>query len=360
MSLASIGADTVSEAQAPARVHVAVRVWLCVIGLMVISMVLVGGATRLTDSGLSITEWKPIHGVIPPLSAADWAEEFDKYRQIPEYQQINRGMSLEAFKFIYWWEWGHRLLGRTIGVAFAVPLAVFWFAGMLPGWLKPRLVFLLALGGFQGAVGWWMVTSGLVERTDVSQVRLAVHLSIAFLILAYTAWLFARLTPNLVGDAGRRFPAQPLAALFLAVLLIQGFLGGLVAGLDAGLAYNTWPLMADAFVPSGLWMMDPFWINHLDNVLTVQFQHRMMAYLLLALGSLVIWRVLSDGAQSNARHLALVTGVLLIAQALSGIVTLLTAVPLGWALVHQGLACVMIVAAVFLLCTLTPEQPARH
>ncbi|MEM1047766.1 MAG: COX15/CtaA family protein [Pseudomonadota bacterium] len=356
MTIASIG-NTAEHARpetgAREESHAALRLWLLVVGAMIVAMVLVGGATRLTDSGLSITEWKPIHGVIPPMNAAEWAEEFDKYRQIPEYQQINKGMSLSQFQFIYWWEWGHRLLGRAIGVAFAVPLAIFWFAGMVPGWLKPRLVALLALGGLQGAIGWWMVTSGLVERTDVSQYRLAVHLTLAFVILAYIAWLYARLTPVLEARDGAGKDVQVWSALLVAGLVLQVFLGGLVAGLDAGMTFNTWPLMDGAIVPSGLWLMDPVWVNHFENIATVQFQHRMSAYALVVLAGFVAWRTMSTGAGLAARRAAWAVSGLVVAQALTGIVTLLMQVPLSWALMHQGLACLLLIACIVHLRTVT-------
>ena len=337
-----------------------VRVWLFVIGVMVIAMVLVGGATRLTDSGLSITEWKPIHGAIPPLNDAEWQEEFEKYKQIPEYQQINRGMSLAEFQTIYWWEWGHRLLGRTIGLVFAVPLAIFWFAGRLSGWLKPRLLLLLGLGGLQGLIGWWMVTSGLAVRTDVSQYRLAVHLTLAFLILAYTAWLYACLTPSwsrVTGEQPRGAVGSWSIAL-LVLLFIQIFLGGLVAGLDAGLTFNTWPLMDGAFIPSGLWIMDPGWVNHFENVLTVQFQHRMTAYLLILFVVLTVWRAFAVPSESRVRGAVVLVLGLTCLQALSGIITLVLQVPLGWALVHQGLASLLLVAIIVLVRLSTgPRQP---
>jgi len=323
-----------------------VRVWLLAIALMIIAMVLVGGATRLTDSGLSITEWQPIHGVIPPMNPAEWAEEFEKYKRIPEYKQINKGMSLEEFKTIYWWEWGHRLLGRTIGLVFAVPLVVFWVSGRLSPWLKPRLLLLLALGGLQGVIGWWMVSSGLVERTDVSQYRLAIHLTLAFAILAYTAWLFACLTPSWTGAGQAATGFGKLAGGILVLVFVQVFLGGLVAGLDAGLVFNTWPLMDGALLPNGLWIMNPAWINHFENVLTVQFQHRMTAYALLLVVAWAAYRSLSSSSAPSLRNTSIILLVLTVLQAASGIVTLVLQVPLGWALVHQGLASLLIVVAI--------------
>lgn len=317
-----------------------VRYWLYVICLLVLAMVVVGGATRLTDSGLSITEWKPVHGVVPPLSAAHWEEEFAKYRQIPEYQQINKGMSLAEFKVIYWWEWAHRFLGRFIGIAFALPLAWFWFAGMVEDRLKPRLLGLLVLGGLQGFVGWWMVVSGLVERTDVSQYRLAVHLTLACVIFAYAMWLARGIAPHSAASASA--PLGRMAALTVAFLLLQVFLGGLVAGLDAGLAFNDWPTMDGAVVPGGLLVQQPFWINFFENPKTVQFVHRMSGYLLLV-WVLVQWIVtVRSAAPTPHKARAFVLLALVLVQAVIGITTLVLQVPLGWALVHQAFAVIVL------------------
>ncbi len=328
----------------------AVRLWLVVVALMVIAMILVGGATRMTDSGLSITEWKPIHGAIPPLSVAEWQEEFDKYRQIPEYQLVNKGMSLDEFKVIFWWEWGHRQLGRLIGVAFALPLLVFWVAGQLPRHMKPMLLVLLALGGLQGAIGWWMVASGLVERVDVSQYRLAVHLTMAFLILAGLVWaleLARGRSPEPATAAVRR-----MAGLILVVVFLQIFLGGLVAGLKAGWAYNTWPLLDGALVPSGLLIQNPWWINLFENPKTVQFDHRMVAYALLALvifHAVQTARVLPAKALPESRAASRATWLvgLVVAQAVIGIAALIAVVPLWLGLAHQlGAAAVLWAATV--------------
>jgi cytochrome c oxidase assembly protein subunit 15 len=330
----------------------AVRLWLLAVAVLVIAMILVGGATRLTDSGLSITEWKPIHGVIPPLDAADWAEEFEKYRQIPEYELVNKGMSLDEFKTIFWWEWGHRLLGRLIGVAFAVPLAIFWFAGMLPVRMRPMLLGLLALGALQGAIGWWMVASGLVERVDVSQYRLAVHLTMAFLILAGLVWA--------AEDAHGRPPEPSTAAvrrvagLILAAVFLQIFLGGLVAGLKAGWTYNTWPLLDGALVPKGLLIQSPWWANLFENPKTVQFDHRLVAYGLVALAifhAVQSARVLPAEALpgSRAAHRAAWLVALVIAQATIGIAALVAVVPMWLGLAHQlGAVAVLWMATVHL------------
>ena len=248
----------------PGRDRALVRAWLIVVALMIVAMVVVGGATRLTHSGLSITEWQPIHGVIPPLNQAEWQEEFAKYQQIPEYQQLNKGMTLAEFQGIFWWEWSHRLLGRLIGVVVLLPLIFFWATGRIEPRLKPRLVALFLLGGLQGAIGWWMVKSGLSVRTDVSQYRLATHLTFAALILAYTVWLARGLAPSPLSGTRRRL--RGVAGLLVGLTFLQIFLGGLVAGLDAGLTYNTWPLMDGTLVPSGLFLQSPWWRNLFENV----------------------------------------------------------------------------------------------
>lgn len=313
-----------------------VRIWLYAVTATLFALVLVGGATRLTESGLSITEWKPIHGVVPPLSAEEWAEEFDKYRQIPQYQEINRGMSLEEFKTIYWWEWAHRFLARGVGFVFALPLAFFWLTGRLESHLKPRLLGILALGALQGGIGWWMVASGLVERTDVSQYRLAIHLTIACIIFMATFAVARGLAPHSAGPAGEG--TRCFAGWLVVAVLVQIYLGGLVAGLNAGMTYNTWPLMDGALVPGGLFVQQPFWINLFENPKTVQFVHRLGAYAVLALAlahALAVWR--AEPASTHARRAALLF-LLVVVQAAIGIATLLMVVPLGWALLHQGAA----------------------
>lgn len=336
-----------------------IRWWLYAVCALILAMVVVGGATRLTESGLSITEWKPIHGVIPPLSEAEWEEELEKYRQIPEYQLINKGMSLEEFKFIFWWEWGHRLLGRFIGVAFFIPMVVFWAQGRLEPWLKPRLVFGLFLGGLQGAVGWWMVASGLVERTDVSQYRLATHLTLAFFIFAYLFWIARRLAPREAATESERKGLLTIGWAFLALVFLQLFLGGLVAGLNAGFTFNTWPLMDGAIIPERLFVMDPWWINMFENVKMVQFQHRMVAYALVVAVGLLAWKSLRVSGRMHvmrpAWHLVGFIGL----QVLFGILTLIWNVPLSIALVHQGFAVFVLAASIDYLVALKGSYPVR-
>ena len=333
----------IADADRVLRDRALVRRWLYAVLAIMLALVLVGGATRLTDSGLSITEWEPIHGVVPPLSAAAWEEKFAKYREIPEYREINRGMSLDAFKTIYWWEWGHRVLARGVGLAFALPLLAFWLAGRIEPRLKPRLLGLLVLGGMQGAVGWWMVASGLTERTDVSQYRLAVHLTLASVIIAAIVWVARGLKPSEERVEGLTVGAGAVAIAILA----QIYLGALVAGLDAGLAYNTWPLMDGALVPSGLLAAEPAWLNLFENAKTVQFVHRSFAIVVLAL-SVWHWLAARRAAPGSlaSRRATLVLG-LVVWQAVVGVTTLLLAVPLSWALLHQGTAIVLLGIAVW-------------
>jgi heme a synthase len=320
-----------------------VRFWLYAVCLLIFSMVLVGGATRLTDSGLSITEWKPVHGTIPPLSVADWQDEFEKYQQIPEYQEINKGMSLDEFKTIYWWEWSHRQLGRFIGLAVALPLAFFWLSGRLEPGLKPRLLLLLGFGGLQGFIGWWMVASGLVERTDVSQIRLAVHLTLAIAILAYAMWIARGLAPHSAGAA--HWPLRTAMPLVFLILFLQIFLGGLVAGLDAGLAFNDWPTMDGAWVPGGLMTLEPYWRNIVENTKAVQYAHRICGYLLL-ISAFFQWVVAARTENASTHRLrAMILFLLAAVQASIGILTLVLQVPFALALLHQAGAVILVAFA---------------
>ncbi|MFK7901394.1 MAG: COX15/CtaA family protein, partial [Nitratireductor sp.] len=271
--------------------------------------------------------------------------EFEKYKLIPEYQQINKGMSLAEFQFIYWWEWAHRFLGRIIGFAFALPLVYFWATGRLENKLKPRLLILLFLGGLQGFIGWWMVSSGLVERTDVSQYRLAIHLTLACIIFAYALWIARGLVKHTTHESVPR--TLPLLAIFILVLaIVQIFLGGLVAGLDAGLTYNTWPLMDGALVPQGRDVLSPLWLNWFENPKAVQFNHRIGAYVLLLSVFVQFVLTLKSGVERQHFNRSIVVLSLVLAQALVGIITLLMQVPIDWALVHQGLAVIFLASCV--------------
>ncbi len=329
--------------------HALMRLWLYAIAGLILAMVLVGGATRLTDSGLSITEWKPLLGAIPPLSEADWQEAFAKYQQIPEYQLVNKGMSLAAFKAIYWWEWAHRFLGRFIGVAFLLPFLIFWMAGAIPKGLMPKLAGIFLLGGAQGALGWYMVMSGLAERTDVSQYRLAAHLGLAVLIYGATLWVAFGLGTRALTAGPVSGWLKGLAGIFAGLVFLQIILGGFVAGTDAGLSHNTWPLMDGAIIPDGLGAMQPWYLNLFENVLTIQFNHRMLAYLiaLVALANLfAAWR----GA---SRTVALWALAAVLAQIALGVFALLSQLQLGLALAHQAGAVLLFGLALYQLHAVT-------
>ena len=336
--------DNFAVAGAPADPLRPVRVWLYAIAALVVLMVVVGGATRLTESGLSIVEWKPVTGTLPPLSEAAWQAEFQKYQQIPQYQQLNRGMSLDEFRSIFWWEWGHRLLGRLIGFVFLLPFLFFLWRGLIDRTLGWKLAGLFLLGGMQGAIGWWMVASGLVGRVDVSQYRLATHLTLACLILAATVAVAVSLKPSVTpATADRR--VRMTAYVLLGTVVLQIFLGGLVAGLDAGLTYTTWPLMDGNFIPpiENLLVQQPTWRNFFENVLTVQFNHRMLAYALWTL-ALLHWLDARRIGGAVVRRALLLVG-LVSGQAFIGIMTLLHQVPIDIALAHQFGATIVLIAA---------------
>lgn len=324
----------------------AVRIWLLTVAALIFAIVLVGGATRLTESGLSIVEWKPVAGVLPPLSSAQWQAEFEKYQAIPQYRELNRGMSLDAFKTIYWWEWAHRMLGRVIGMAFLLPFLWFLWRGRIVQGMRWRLWVIFALGAFQGGVGWWMVASGLAGRVSVSQYRLAFHLTLACLIFAAILWTAQRIVPATNESSSRR--ARLTALVLTALVLVQIYLGALVAGLDAGLTFNTWPLMDGAFIPSAerLWFERPLWHNFFENMVTVQFNHRMAAYLLWIVAVFHAVDVARKGGYRGASAWALMLAAAVTLQAVLGILTLLYRAPIGLALAHQGLAMVVLAIAI--------------
>ena len=314
----------------------AIANWLLFVATLVFAMVVVGGITRLTESGLSITEWKPVSGALPPLSAADWQVAFAKYQATPEYQQINRGMSLADFKFIFFWEWVHRLLGRLIGVAFALPLAWFWVKKAIPAGYKPRLLALLALGGLQGAIGWWMVASGLVARTDVSHFRLAVHLLTALFILAGLVWTALDL---------KRHPARParLTAIGTAVavvLLIQLLFGAWTAGLNAGLVTNQWPLMNGRFFPEPTQIGESVGHALTYDPAIIHFIHRWWAWVVVVALVIMARRVKRAGQRqaSVAIHSALGVQILL------GIATVMSGVNIVLAVSHQAVGALLVVS----------------
>ena len=324
----------------------AVKWWLIAVASLIAIMVLVGGATRLTESGLSIVEWKPVTGTLPPLNEAQWAQAFEGYKTIPQYRELNAGMSLSEFKTIFWWEWSHRLLGRVIGAVYLLPFLFFLWRGALSAELKRRLWLIFALGALQGVVGWWMVASGLSQRTEVSQYRLATHLVLALVIFAAIVWTLRRLTMRPHAAAPSRL--KMTGVVLLGVTFLQIYFGALVAGLRAGRLYNTWPEIDGAFIPSAarLFFEEPWWRNLFDNTLTVQFEHRMTAYALLVLALLHA----IDTVRSRAAVAVIGGAWWLVAaialQAVLGILTLLHQVPIDLALAHQAVAIVVLTLAV--------------
>lgn len=323
-----------------------VRLWLGLMLGLILLMVAVGGITRLTDSGLSMVTWEPIIGARPPLNEAEWQFRFDQYRATPEYQQLRRGMSLEEFKFIFFWEYLHRLLGRLLGVAFAVPLAWFWLRRQLDRPLALKLFAGLILGGAQGFMGWYMVKSGLVDNPYVSHYRLAAHLGLAFILFAYLAVVLAGtirvdLPP---GRASR--PARAWAWMTGFLLVLQIVWGAFVAGLNAGFFYNTYPLMQGHWIAPGWRLLDPVWLNLLDNPVTVQFVHRWLGAVLLVV-TLGAWIALRrDPSVHGARRWPLnwlVAGMVF--QFALGVATLMLSVPLALGVMHQVVACLLVGAA---------------
>lgn len=310
---------------------------------MVFAMVVLGGFTRLTESGLSMTGWRPVTGWLPPLSVDQWQIHFDAYRNSPEYQKINAGMSLDEYKEIFWLEYLHRLWGRVIGIAFALPFAFFLIKGWLNRPLILRLAFLLVLGGLQGAIGWWMVKSGLVDRPDVSQYRLATHLIMAFLIIAFALWTALDLLSKKT-CAVSSFTSG-YASMIVVVVFVTVFSGALVAGLNAGMIYNTFPLMQGQLFPPEGFAMTPWYKNFFEDLATVQFQHRMLAILsaLLVLGFWYAGRTLQPEWRTRAN---VMLGVVAL-QVAMGISTLLLVVPIPLAAAHQAGAVLLLIAAIW-------------
>ena len=332
-AIGSIGAGQNAAARRP------IRLWLIALFVLVGCMIAVGGLTRLTDSGLSITEWRPLTGAIPPLSDAAWDTEFEKYQQIPEYQLQNLGMSLSEFKVIYWWEWGHRQLGRAIGLVWALGFLVFLLRKTIPvGWTG-RLLFVGALGGLQGAIGWWMVASGLSgEMLDVASYRLATHLGIAFIILGFLSWfifLLGRSESDLMQQRrAREVKLFSISTGLLHLAFLQILLGALVAGIDAGRNYTDWPLMAGGFFPPEPFSITPLWRNFFEDDGLVQFMHRMAGYILFLFG-LVVWRKSKSSGNDQVRFALNAVMAMMVLQVILGVMTVMYGAPWTLAILHQ-------------------------
>ena len=323
----------------------AVGIWLLSVAAIIAGMVVVGGLTRLTGSGLSITEWDPIMGAIPPLNHAEWMDAFHKYQQIPQYTRENAGMTLAGFKGIFWWEWTHRLLGRLLGVVFFLPFLWFAWRGAITRTEIPRMVVLFLLGGLQGFIGWWMVESGLEVRVSVSQYRLAIHLGTALILFGAIFWTALEyLRPKLSGAAAS---SAKWALAFVGLVYFQMLLGAIVAGLHAGLIYNTWPSMDGQFIPDGALFFKPWWINFTENASLAQFDHRMIAYT-VAISAFVLWLA---GKRAHLSGLARTSGDLVLGvtglQIVLGILTLLHQVPEALAAAHQFTAVALLASSLW-------------
>ena len=343
-----------------------IRLWLILLFGLVTCMIAVGGLTRLTDSGLSITEWHPITGAIPPMSLVAWDAEFEKYKQIPEYQLQNLGMSLSEFKVIYWWEWGHRQLGRVIGLVWAIGFFAFILRRAIPvGWTG-RLLFVGVLGGIQGAIGWWMVASGLSgEMLDVASYRLAAHLGIAFVILGFLTWFILLLgrTENdlILQNRARDERLFSISTGLLHLAFLQILLGALVAGIDAGRNYTDWPLMAGEFFPPEPFSATPLWRNFFEDDGLVQFMHRVAGYVLLVFG-IWVWRKSKSSGNDKLKFAFNAVMAVMVVQVVLGVITVLYAAPWNLAILHQlgaVLLWVLILRARF-LSGYPPQQQVKR
>jgi heme a synthase len=325
-----------------------IAVWLIFCAAVVFGMIMLGGVTRLTHSGLSMVDWKPLMGIIPPLTEQAWLETFEKYKQFPEYQKVNFGMDVEGFKRIFMYEYLHRVLGRLIGVLFFFPMLYFALRKRVRAGVMPHLWVLFVLGGLQGLMGWYMVMSGLVDEPRVSQYRLTAHLGLAVLIYAYMLWLAFDLT--FLRQQEKSVVERPLArwsGVMVVLVYLMILTGGLVAGTRAGFAYPTWPLMGDSFIPQGLYQGSPAWLAAFEDITTIQFNHRMFAYLLFVLLNVLAFKSYQQGA-GKKRLAAILVVVSLLLQVTLGISTLLLHVPVALATAHQGGAVVLLTATLFL------------
>ena len=320
--------------------------WLVAVAALMFLTLIVGGATRLTGSGLSIVEWKPVTGMVPPLDEPAWMTEFEKYKSIPQYRELNPRMSLDEFKIIYWWEWSHRILARLVGITFVVPFLWFLWRGWIDPHLRARLWVVFGLGAFLGAVGWWMVASGLTDRVSVSQYRLAFHMTLACAILAAVIWTVAGLMQRPSVIAPMR--ARASAAALIGLIIVQIYLGALVAGTGAGLIFNTWPLIEGSLVPdaSRLFFYSPWWRNLFENAVMIQFNHRLVAYMLWLLAVLHCIDVACALPGRAGLKSALAVAAVVTFQAALGIATLVHQSSLALALTHQAMAIVVLAIAI--------------
>lgn len=322
-------------------------IWLFVICAMIYCMILLGGATRLTESGLSMVDWKPIMGIVPPIGEAEWQATFEKYQQFPEYQKINknRGMDLQGFKSIFYFEYGHRVLGRLIGLAFLLPFLYFLVKGKIQRKLTTRFIAMFILGGLQGVLGWYMVKSGLVNNPAVSQYRLTAHLGAAMAIYVFIFWTALNLIRPQTVNVGVPAKLQRKALAITAIIVIMILSGGFVAGTDAGFVFNTFPLMYDHFAPPGMYALSPFYMNWFENVATIQFNHRIIAYV-LCLMIPVFWFMSKRYALAErSKTIINLLLVMLIIQIILGISTLLLVVPVSLGVMHQGGALLLLTLA---------------
>ena len=348
MPSATVHAAPLGESPIAMYAPRAIAWWLLVCCALVFAMMVVGGVTRLTHSGLSITEWQPVVGTLPPLDEADWERAFAKYQATPESLQVNKGMELDEFKGIFWWEYWHRLLGRLIGIVYLVPLGWFLVRRAIPPGYALKLAGVFVLGGIQGAMGWYMVKSGLVDDPRVSQFRLTAHLGLAFAILGAMLWIVLSLRhPARVSDSnGPVRSVRVLALAFAGLVFALVLTGGMVAGIRAGFAYNTFPTMNGQWVPDGILLLEPWWKNFFYNMATVQFDHRIVAWLLVLAAPLLWWRVRRmPGLTARSRHAANLVLAMLALQVTLGIMTLLHVVPLPLAAAHQAGAVVLFALA---------------
>ena len=329
--------------------------WLIICAAVIFGMILLGGVTRLTDSGLSMVDWKPIRGVIPPITQADWQAMFLKYQQFPEYQKTNFNMTLEQFKPIFMYEYLHRMLGRFIGIIFVLPFLFFYFTKRIVPGLTPRLLVMLVLGGSQGVLGWYMVKSGLVDNPHVSQYRLTAHLGMAVFIYGFIVWTVLDLLAPVASQPKhlKRFAYSLSGLIFLMILS-----GGLVAGTRAGIPYPTWPLMGDSFIPPGLYSLQPFWLSAFEDMLTIQFNHRMFAYLIVGLGCTFAYQALKSDLQGSLKVGIYCFIGLLFLQVSLGISTLIFYIPVPIAAAHQVCAVALLSASLFVSHSFTRQPRA--